>query len=63
MSAEVEIICCKFHKHILRVRKRGKYELGDIANMDQRWSSFIIDVGESYESTNSKDVWCKSIRP
>ena len=46
--------------HLLRVRKRGKYELAYGANMDQTGSSFIIDDGKTYETTNSKDVWCKS---
>ena len=44
----------------MQVRKRGKYELADIANMDQTGSSFVTDVGKTYETTNSKDVWCKS---
>ena len=58
--AEVEIILCKFHKHLLQVTKRGKYELAYIANMDQTGSSLITDDGKTYETTNSKDVWCKS---
>ena len=58
--AEVEIILRKFYKHLLRVRKRGKYELAGIANMDQTGPSFIINDGKTYETTNSKDVWCKS---
>ena len=33
--AEVEIILCKFRKRLLRVRKRGKYKLADVANMNQ----------------------------
>ena len=57
---ETEIIFCQFHKHLLQIRKRGKYELADIADMDQTRSSFVIDVGKTYETTNSKDVWCKS---
>ena len=28
--------------------------------MDQRGSSFIIDIDKTYEITNSKDVWSKS---
>ena len=58
--AEVEIILCKFDKHLLRVRKTGKCELADIANMDQTGSSSINDDSKTYEITNSKDVWCKS---
>ena len=58
--AVVEIILRKFRKHLLRVRKRGKYQLADIANIGQTGSSFIIDDGKTYEKTNSKDIWCKS---
>ena len=32
--AEEEIIIRKFYKHLLRVRKKGKYELADIANLE-----------------------------
>ena len=58
--AEVEAILQEFHKYLLRVRSRGRYELSDIANMDQTGSSFIIDDGKTYDSKGSKDVWCKS---
>ena len=58
--AEVKIILRKFCKHLSWVIIRGKYELADIASMDQRGSWFIIDVDKTYEMTNSKDVWWKS---
>ena len=45
--------------YLFRVRKRGKYELADIANMDQTGSSFVTDDGKTYETTNSKDAWFK----
>ena len=54
VPAELEFILRKFHKHLLRVRKRGKYELADIANMGQTGLSFITDDGKTYETTNSK---------
>ena len=57
--AEVKIILRKFYKHLTWVIIRGKYEHADIASMDQRGSSFIIDVDKTYEITNSKDV-CQS---
>ena len=58
--AEAEIILRKFDKHLLRVKKRRKYELADIASMDQTESSFITDDKKTYDVTNSKDTWCKS---
>ena len=50
----------KFHKHLFWVRKKGKYEFADIANMDQTGSFLTIDDGKTYETANSKGVWCKS---
>ena len=47
--AEAEIILRKFHKHLLRLEKRRKYELADIANMDQTGSSFITDDKKTYD--------------
>lgn len=35
ISAEGEIVIRKFYKHLLQVRKKGKYELADIANLDE----------------------------
>ena len=35
----------RFHKKLLRIRKRGKFQPSDIANMDQTPLSFIYDDG------------------
>lgn len=48
----------KFHKYLLRVRHRGKYQLKDIANMDQTPLPFILDDGKTFAVTGEKDVWC-----
>lgn len=45
---------------LLRVRKRGKYELADIAKIDQIGLSFITDDGKIYDTTKSKYFCCKS---
>lgn len=58
--AEAEIILRKFHKHLLRLKKRRKYELADTASINQTGSSFITDDKKTYDVTNSKDTWCKS---
>ena len=46
--------------HVLRV---GKYDLCDLANMDQTPLPFISDDGTTYEHQGSKDVCCKSSAP
>ena len=58
--AEAEIILRKFHKHLLRLKKRRKYKLADTASINQTESSFITDDKKTYDVTNSKDTWCKS---
>ena len=40
-------------------RKRGKFELADIVNMDQTGSPFIYDDGKTYDAKSSKNVCCK----
>ena len=57
---EVEVVLRKFHKYLLRERMTRKYELSDIANMDQTGCAFIIDDGKTYDTTGAKDVWCKT---
>lgn len=39
----------KFHAKLLRVRRRGNFQLGDIANMDQTPLPFVLDDGKRYD--------------
>ena len=50
----------KFHTKLLRVRRRGNFQLGDIANMDQTPLPFVLDDGKTYDNAGSKDVWSAS---
>ena len=47
ISAEGEIVIRKFYKHLLQVRKKGKYELADIANLDETGPSLKNDNGKT----------------
>lgn len=49
----------KFHAKLLRVRRRGNFQLGDIANMDQTPLPFVLDDGKRYDDARSKKV-CSS---
>lgn len=48
----------KFHAKLLRVRRRGKFELSDIANMDQTPLPFVLDDGKTYNDKGEKEIWC-----
>ena len=50
----------KFHAKLLRVHRRGNFQLCDIANMDQTPLPFALDDGKMYNSTGSKKVWSAS---
>lgn len=50
----------RFHAKLLRVRRRGSFSLGDIANMDQTPLPFVLDDGKTYEGTGKKEVWTAS---
>ena len=50
----------KFHVKLLRVRRRGNFQLGDIANMDQTPLPFVSDDGKTYDNAGSKEVWSAS---
>ena len=50
----------KFHAKLLRVRRRGNFQLGDIANMDQTPLPFVLDDGKRYDDARSKEVWSAS---
>ena len=47
----------KFHAKLLRVRRRGNFQLGDIANMDQ---TPLPDDGKTYNKAGSNEVWSAS---
>ena len=49
---------CKFHANLFRVRRRGKFELSDIANMDQTPLPFVLDEGNTYNNKGEKEIWC-----
>ena len=48
----------KFHAKLFRVRRRGKFELSDIANMDQTSLPFVLDEGKTYNNKGEKEIWC-----
>ena len=48
----------KFHAKLFRVRRRGKFELSDIANMDQTPLPFVLDDGKTYNDKGEKEIWC-----
>ena len=50
----------KFYSKLLRVRRRGVYQLKDIANMDQTPLPFVLDDGKTYADKGSSEVWCAS---
>ena len=47
----------KFHAKLLRERRRGNFQLGDIANMDQ---TPLPDDGKTYNNAGSNEVWSAS---
>ena len=50
----------KFHSKLLRERKRGTYQLRDIASMDQTLLPFVLDDEKTYDAKGSEEVWCSS---
>ena len=48
----------KFHSKVLRTRRRGTYQMKDIANMDQTPLPVAIDEGKTYADKGSSEVWC-----
>ena len=48
----------KFHAKLFCVRRRGKFELSDIANMDQTPLPFVLDDGKTYNDKGEKEIWC-----
>ena len=49
-----------FHGKLLRERRRGKFSLADIANVDQTSLPSVMDDGKTYNQTGSKETWCAS---
>lgn len=50
----------RFYAKLLSVRRRGDFQLGDTANIDQTPLPFVLDGGKTYDSTASKEVWSAS---
>ena len=50
----------QFHQYLNYIRRVGKYQLCDLANMDQTPLPFILDDGTTYDHRGSKDVCCIS---
>ena len=48
------------HKTSQSVRRRGTYQLSDLANMDQTPLPFVMDDGKTYDKTGSSEVWVAS---
>ena len=46
-----------FHSKVLRQRKRGTYQLRDLANMNQTPLPFVLDDNKTYEKQGAEDVW------
>lgn len=51
---ELAAAISKFHTTLLRIHKRGKFELKDIANIDQTPLPFVLDDCKSYADKGSK---------
>ena len=49
-----------FHKTSQAIRRRGVYQLKDLANMDQTPLPFVLDDGKTYDKTGVDEVWCAS---
>ena len=49
-----------FHKASQAIRRRGVYQLKDLANMDQTPLPFVLDDGKTYDKTGVDEVWCAS---
>ena len=50
----------KFHQKLLRERIRGKFQLKDIANMDQMPLPFVLDDNRTYDTVSAKEIWVRS---
>ena len=50
----------KFHQKLLRERTRGKFQLKDIANMDQTPLPFLLDYTRTYDIVGAKEIWVRS---
>ena len=50
----------KFHQKLLRERIRGKFQLKDIANMDQTPLPFVLDDNRTYDTVGAKKIWVRS---
>ena len=50
----------KFHQKLLRERLRGKFQLKDIANMDQTPLPFVLDDNRTYDTVGAKEIWVRS---
>ena len=48
----------KFDAKLFRVRRHRKFELSDIANMDQTPLPFVLDDGKTYNDKGEKEIWC-----
>ena len=49
-----------FHEASQAIRRRGVYQLKDLANMDQTPLPFVLDDGKTYDKTGVDEVWCAS---
>ena len=49
----------KFHQKFLRERISGKFQLKDIANMDQTPLPFILDDNRTYDTVGAKEIWVR----
>ena len=50
----------KFHQKLLRERIRGKFQLKDIANMDQTPLPFVLDDSRTYDTVGAKEISVRS---
>ena len=50
----------KFHQKFLHERIRGKFQLKDIANMDQTPFPLALDDNRIYDTVGAKEIWVRS---
>ena len=51
------------HAKALRERRRGSYNLCDLANMDQTPLPFVLEDNKTYDTKGVDEVWCATGQP
>ena len=53
-------VITKFHQKLLRERIRGKFQLKNVANMDQTPLPFVLDDNRTCDTVGAKEIWVRS---